>query len=317
MKRFVYVLIIMALFLFVFSACGNESHYIPQGDEMVMSVGNSTITANEFRYWISQNKQAYDQAYGPSYWNTSEGKTAGKEIISSTADYLIDRYTLINLAEDKGIGLSEEERADLEKSFDDAINDEALELLVDFGISKDDYYRINVIDEAIIEKAVNYLYSSPDILNSAKQDKELKDDYITVKQLMIKNDDGDDADANFKLTEDICSSARQGEDFDSLIEKYSESTIHEITFSPSNDNYAEYFINSAEKLGVNEVSDVLEYTDDWQSWYLIIKRVPLNEESLSEKLLDTAVDRYISAYREKLNVSYCEGLEKFTISDFS
>lgn len=290
-----------------------------ENDTDIINIGEYSVKPDEYKAWTLPSKLYYEQALDDdSFFNSFSGRKFGKELLQSINENIIGRYVCLGMADRMGIYLTDEEL----QSSRDAFESDVEAGMDTYGISDELYFRLYYSDQMREDKLLDYIYS--------ELEKEIGEEtisqYITenrltgVQQILIRNDPEDSEDDNKMLAEDILRRLERGESFYELMHQYSEDrTLVDYpdgwVLSLDDEQYAEYFIEELEALEPYETSGVIEYGDEWQSWYLIIYRIPPMEDSVKDLLLEEEVELEITGYTDDTKISYCDGFKRIQLKD--
>lgn len=156
------------------------------------------------------------------------------------------------------------------------------------------------------------------------------DKYYKAKHILIRNTDdegneltGDALAEKQKLAQELQDRINAGEDFDELMNEYSEDTG--LQFSPEgyifqdDGTYVEGFVNGVKALQPGETSK--ELVESEFGWH-IIRREPLTDENyqsmrpdLVYALTGESIDDLLNTWMEEAQIEYPEGHENLTIAD--
>ncbi len=156
------------------------------------------------------------------------------------------------------------------------------------------------------------------------------DKYYKAKHILIRNTDdegneltGDALAEKQQLAQELQDRINAGEDFDELMNEYSEDTG--LMFSPEgylfqdDGTYVEGFVNGVKALQPGETSK--ELVESEFGWH-IIQRVPLTDEDyqsmrpdLVYALTGESIDDLLNTWMEEAQIEYPEGHENLTIAD--
>ncbi len=123
------------------------------------------------------------------------------------------------------------------------------------------------------------------------------DDFIRIVQIMIRDDQGENAEDNRTLAKNLLSRAKNGEDFDSLISRYSD----DFTMTPDGYYVARYTLNekleeAAFALKVGEISEVIELGGVRH----IIKRLDKDPEYIEKHFIELQTEYFNSCFSKIL-----------------
>ncbi len=139
------------------------------------------------------------------------------------------------------------------------------------------------------------------------------DDFIRIIQIMIRDDQGENAEDNRILAKNLLARAKSGEDFDSLISKYSD----DFTMTPDGYYVARYTMHekleaTAFALEVGEISEVV----DLGGVQHIIKRLEKDPEYIETHFLELQTE-YLNSCFSNILADTAASLEIVISDDFS
>ncbi len=232
------------------------------GKDEVFRIETSVCTLPEIMVYLTNIQNRYESVYGPEIWNTNVDGVTLEQNVKDIALAQIARIKTMNLmAGQYEVELSDEEMTQAEnaaKAYYDSLNDTERELM---GVSEETI-RSLYAEFALAEKV--YRYTIKDI-NPEISDDEART--ITVQHILIKTYALDGTGKKIEYTEhakaeaykeacEVLQLAREGEDFDELIRRYSEDD--KSTYSFGKGEMDEAFETAAFNLGKDEISDVVE-----------------------------------------------------------
>ncbi len=286
-------LMLAAVCLFSAASCSSEKFASTEEEKaVVMTVGAFGVPMEIYRYFAVNYRSDYEK---------SNPDASNMEIIEYVKKYteasLLRCYAVLTLAAQHGLSLGDQHikdsvELDVKYYIEEAGgDDEYIAQLAAAGMN-DSVLRF-VLGEQTLEEQLYYKL----INNKTIDDDESViraaingDDFVRVKQILIKNDKGDDRAANLALANEACRRAKAGESFDALMAEYSEDTI----MIGNTDGYyftrgemIEDFEEACFALPVGGISDVVET----EVGYSVILRLEKD-------------DKYIAANYEKLRESY-------------
>lgn len=219
--------------------------------DVVGKVGDENIYASEFMYYLNQDKTMMEEEAGiadkstsekKKFWNAKEGNATRKQnLIDQTFSNLTDLKTLLMSAKRDNVELSQQELDGISEHIDEFIKNEGNGNIEEAervmkeknGVTIDEYRRM--YEEYTLAYFI-YLTTYPSSIKIS--DDELKEEYeknkdkyhkVVVKHVLISTNDEnrqplpEDKVAEKKiLAEQILQRAKAGEDFESLVEQYSE-----------------------------------------------------------------------------------------------
>ena len=232
------------------------------GRDEVFRIGTSGCTLPEVMVYLTNIQNRYESVYGAEIWNTSVDGVTLEQNVKDIALAQIARIKTMNLmAGQYGVALDEEEKAQTEnaaRAYYGSLNDTERALM---GVTEETI-RDLYAEFALAEKV--YRYTIKDI-NPEISDDEART--ITVQHILFKTYALDGTGRKIEYTEhakqeayreacEVLALAREGEDFDELIRRYSEDD--RSTYSFGKGEMDEAFETAAFNLGKDEISDVVE-----------------------------------------------------------
>lgn len=268
-KRIAAYLLFVVMLTGTVVGCGDGDGF---GTKVVLTTGfdrdeifrieTSTCSLPEIMVYLTNIQNRYESVYGPEIWATNVDGVTLEQNVKDIALAQIARIKTMNLmAERYQVELSGEEKAQVENAADayyGSLSDAEVEQM---GISRktiSDLYT----EFALAEKV--YQYTIKDI-NPEISDDEART--ITVQHILIKTYALDGTGKKVEYTEEAKQDAyrraaealrlaREGEDFDELIRRYSEDDKSTYSFGKGEMDAA--FETAAFNLGKDEISDVVE-----------------------------------------------------------
>lgn len=228
----------------------------------VFRIETSVCTLPEIMVYLTNIQNRYESVYGTEIWNTNVDGVTLEQNVKDIALAQIARIKTMNLMAGRyEVALSDEEKAQAEnaaKAYYSSLGSEEIEQM---GVSEktiSGLYR----EFALAEKV--YQYTIKDI-NPEISDDEART--ITVQHILIKTYALDGTGKKIEYTmqakqnayQEACEAlelAKEGEDFDELIRKYSEDD--KGTYSFGKGEMGEAFETAAFNLGKDEISDIVE-----------------------------------------------------------
>ncbi|MBD5544457.1 MAG: peptidylprolyl isomerase [Lachnospiraceae bacterium] len=282
-KKGMMVFIVLLIFLTAVTGCkkgteddGGETKVVLTtgfaADE-IFRIGKSSCMLPEIKVYLLNTKNQYESIYGARIWNTRLEDGTLEEKVKDTVIARVAQIKTMNLlAQEHEIALSEHEQK--------LVSQAALEYYQTLSAEEIEYLSAN---EQLIEQLYGEYALSDKIYYSIIQDvnPEISDDEartITVKVIFLKNYslDGEKnripyteetkADTK-KKAEEILALARSGEDFDTLINQYSED--ENSTYSFGKGEMEAVLEEAAFNLSTDAISNVVET----EYGYYIIKCV--------------------------------------------
>ena len=159
---------------------------------------------------------------------------------------------------------------------------------------EENYFLVPAVTETLEDEEKGYI----DMSEAAVA--ELAKDYRTVKHILVGYSDGLSDEEALALANDLIERYKNGEDFDALIEEYS-NDYHagtENTYTFSHGEMVAEFEETAFKLEENELSGPVRSAYG----YHIILRLPLAEDFAENYYLSAAVNKYLTDFADALEV---------------
>ena len=268
-KKIAGALLAAVMCLSVLNGCGNGDG---TGTKVVLTTGfnkdevfrieTCICTLPEIMVYLTNIQNRYESVYGTEIWNTNVDGVTLEQNVKDIALAQIARIKTMNLmAERYEVTLSDEEKAQAENAANAYYSSLGSEEIEQMGVSEktiSGLYR----EFALAEKV--YQYTIKDI-NPEISDDEART--ITVQHILIKTYALDGTGKKIEYTMqakqnayqeacEVLELAKEGEDFDELIRKYSEDD--KGTYSFGKGEMGEAFETAAFNLGKDEISDIVE-----------------------------------------------------------
>lgn len=317
LKKAATILLVTALGVGIPVGCGQSEG---SGTKVVLTTGfdkdevfrieTSACSLPEIMVYLTNIQNRYESVYGEEIWDTNVDGMTLEQNVKDIALAQIARIKTMNLmARQYGVELSDEEKAQVENAanaYYNSLNDTEKEQL---GVSEktiSDLYT----EFALAEKM--YRYTIKDI-NPEISDDEART--ITVQHILIKTYALDGTGKKIEYTEhakdeaykEACEAlalAKEGEDFDELIRRYSED--NKSTYSFGKGEMDEAFETAAFNLGKDEISDIVET----EFGYHIIKCLnTFNKEETDANKIKIVDQRRAEAFGQEYD-AYVETLTR-------
>ena len=272
-------------------------HYTPlNGDaETVLTVNGDAVAADEYSGYMLYNMQYYASMYAQmgmsDLWSNEDmAKSLGASMPEAAEQQAIYARVVMQKFNELGlkIGYNEQkEMAEIRRnSIDNTSKDAYLTQIAQFGFSDQSYQNFMYISQCY--QALNDYYFGENGANAPSDEdiqKYYEENYITAKHILIST--VDPASGETKRTDEeakkeaqsILDRIKAGEDFDTLMNEYSEDTG--LSNNPNGYTFTEgqmvtEFYDGAKALAEDEVSELVK--SDYG--YHIIKRVKLDDSQL-------------------------------------
>lgn len=272
-------------------------HYKPlnEGAETVLTVNGDAVTADEYSGYMLYNMQYYASMYAQmgltDLWSNEDmAKSLGASMPEAAEQQAIYARVVMQKFNELGLKLSYNEQKEMasvrRNSIANTGKDAYLNQIAQFGFSDQTYQNFMYISQCY--QALNDYYFGENGVNTPSDEdiqKYYEDNYITAKHILITT--VDPASGETKRTDEEAKKEAQsildrinaGEDFDTLMNQYSEDTG--LSNNPNGYTFTEgqmvtEFYDGAKALAEDEVSELVKSSYG----YHIIKRVKLDDSQL-------------------------------------
>lgn len=272
-------------------------HYKPlnEGAETVLTVNGDAVAADEYSGYMLYNMQYYASMYAQmgltDLWaNEDMAKSLGASMPEAAEQQAIYARVVMQKFNELGLKLSYNEQKEMasvrRNSIANTTKDAYLNQIAQFGFSDQTYQNFMYISQCY--QALNDYYFGENGVNTPSDEdiqKYYEDNYITAKHILITT--VDPASGETKRTDEEAKKEAQsildrinaGEDFDTLMNQYSEDTG--LSNNPNGYTFTEgqmvtEFYDGAKALAEDEVSELVKSSYG----YHIIKRVKLDDSQL-------------------------------------
>lgn len=272
-------------------------HYKPlnEGAETVLTVNGDAVAADEYSGYMLYNMQYYASMYAQmgltDLWSNEDmAKSLGASMPEAAEQQAIYARVVMQKFNELGLKLSYNEQKEMasvrRNSIANTTKDAYLNQIAQFGFSDQTYQNFMYISQCY--QALNDYYFGENGVNTPSDEdiqKYYEDNYITAKHILITT--VDPASGETKRTDEEAKKEAQsildrinaGEDFDTLMNQYSEDTG--LSNNPNGYTFTEgqmltEFYDGAKALAEDEVSELVKSSYG----YHIIKRVKLDESQL-------------------------------------
>ena len=272
-------------------------HYKPlnEGAETVLTVNGDAVTADEYSGYMLYNMQYYASMYAQmgltDLWSNEDmAKSLGASMPEAAEQQAIYARVVMQKFNELGLKLSYNEQKEMasvrRNSIANTTKDAYLNQIAQFGFSDQTYQNFMYISQCY--QALNDYYFGENGVNTSSDEdiqKYYEDNYITAKHILITT--VDPASGETKRTDEEAKKEAQsildrinaGEDFDTLMNQYSEDTG--LSNNPNGYTFTEgqmvtEFYDGAKALAEDEVSELVKSSYG----YHIIKRVKLDDSQL-------------------------------------
>ena len=274
----------------------------------VMTVDGFEVPLEIYRYVALNYRADYESAHSPDVWESAEGPALLAELNADVEGTVARLYATLSLAKDYGIDADDAYIRDavdarMKDVYEDtAENDyEAFDAYLRTYNMTDGVYRFilrnDVLAEELMAKMVERgeIPSDEESLEAALAGPE----FVRIKQILVPSDNGKSEAENEARAKELLTMAENGEDFDTLVQKYGGDLFmfnNSDGYYLARGTYHEAFENAAFSLGVGEISGVIRTDAGWS----ILKRYDKEAGYLAEHFDDLANDYMSGLYNIRL-----------------
>ncbi len=268
--------LLLCILLFI-TGCGNGGEKTKVvlttgfGKDEVFQIEGEACVLPEIMVYLTNIQNQYEDIYGSQIWEISLPGTTLEQNIKDTVLARLAQIKVMNLLAQKyEVTLDEKEEGLAQqagKMYYDSLNESER---TEMGV--DEARIVSMYEEyALADKVYRYIIKD---INPEISDDEART--ITVEHILIRTSEVDEngervaydaqkKEEAYALSKEVLAKAQAGEDFDSLIAKYSEDA--KSTYSFGKGEMESAFEKAAFDLGTDEISDIVET----ESGYHIIK----------------------------------------------
>ncbi len=317
----------MLISVLSFASCSDDKKNM----EVVGTVNGYEVHYEELRWLTMQFKDRMEETYGEGIWDDKD--TAEKyeeELKDAVYSSIISNYAILTLCDELNQNSPDGSKfIDINGESEQEIVDEYVKGTIDeFGskskfrdgleknyMTENLYRFITGID--VCESILFKYYCNLAIIDDSAQAAidYISENFIRTVHIYIENDKDDNVDENRELANALREKIGNGEDINSLIEKYSEdkSSASANGYYFGKGTYSEAYENAAFALNTDETSAVIET----YSGFYIIKRLELDMGYISANFLTGAKfkDRYLLIKMDEL-VDECKATLEFVPNEY-
>lgn len=322
----VLVLVLAICSLLTFTACGDAKVVLTTGlkaDE-VFRIGNERASSTEFLLYLTNIANQYEKVYGEELWTLQEedGTTMLDKCKNMALAQLAQVKAMKLLAEENEVALTEEEEALALAAAQEYLATLTTAEKEALGIIEGDEAEQLYCEQLLADKLYAYLIRD---VNPEISDDEAR--IITVQHILLKtytiDEEGNreelDAISGSKVlekAEEILEEALDGENFETLISKYSEDS--KSTYSFGIGDMEEAFEEAAFALATDEISKVVRTSHG----YHIIKcistldreQTDLNKEKLlvsrKQEVFGNTYNQFVANLTKQENTELVNSITK-------
>lgn len=270
--------------------------------DTVMKIGGFDVSFEHYRYLYMNIR---DELL------SSENDYTAEELDTQIRDTVmksLKHYASISeLAKNKKISLTSDDSAYIDELVNETISDygseEEFQNALREAYSTEDFFRYALELQQLETKLRSYMTSEATgelAADDATIENDVYKNFYRAKQVLIKNDNGKSKTQNLELANKILSDALSGENFDTLIEEYSEDTTGgDYCFTAG--QLLEEFENAVSSISSGEIySEVVET----EVGYHIVMRTDITED-------------YINSHFDDLRSAYLARRFNETLTEYS
>lgn len=297
--RSVLFLVAAMLSVSLICSCSNKK-------DTVMKIGGFDVSFEHYRYLYMNIR---DELL------SSENDYTAEELDTQIRDTVmksLKHYASISeLAKNKKISLTSDDSAYIDELVNETISDygseEEFQNALREAYSTEDFFRYALELQQLETKLRSYMTSEATgelAADDATIENDVYKNFYRAKQVLIKNDIGKSKTQNLELANKILSDALSGENFDTLIEEYSEDTTGgDYCFTAG--QLLEEFENAVSSISSGEIySEVVET----EVGYHIVMRTDITEDYINSHFDDLRSAYLARRFNETLT-KYSDTLE--------
>lgn len=325
------VAVLLAAVAFISVSCTEIPESTEEDLQTALVIGEYEVPFEEYYYFIMNYKYEYDNG-DDSYWDSDDidAEAIFNDMKKDTEDALLRCYATFSLAKKYGIDKDSDEIS--------KIIDESVESYIknDFGDKKNyiESLQSSFMNDSVF-RFVLLRFECDDLLNDALvASGKIKTDDSTVlsaimdgeefcraKQILIKNDPGEDPAENLKKAKEALNAASLGVDFDKLVAEYGEDTdmvLNPTGYYFTRNQLIEEFEEAAFALEIGEMSGIVE---SHLGYHIILRCEPdpdyvsVNYETLREAYLTYKYQAEVEAEMANYTVKETSVVSGLTLKD--
>lgn len=318
----------IAVFLLILLPLGGCSK-IPKSSraerEAVASLDEYEVSYEQLRYFVRNLMD--DRAAGDAdYWTEEKAEEAKEKILADAFDALRGEYAILSLSKKYGVdpdgsAIRELVSGKVESTVEGYGGEEAYAADLEAHHMTDSVFRFLTTVTVCREELFYAMLNAGDLENDEDTLRALVngDSFIRVKQILVKNDEGESPDENRARAEELRARAAAGEDFDALVDSYGE----DLFMFLNRDGYYicrgvwyKEFEDAAFALRPGEVSEVIETN----AGYSILLRCEKEDayltahfDELCEDYRDAQFSRVIEERAAAMTLTRRDALDRYTL----
>lgn len=274
MKKYIKALAALLVLLCLtalFASCSKK------GGDTVLKINGKSVSYEEYRYF---------------YMNTKSDAETEEGLLDKVASNIKNAYSVYEMAKKYKVSLSSDEL--------DEIDAYAAEIKASYGDDNkyyDELEKSYLSDYTLVKtlelqqlKSKLFTELTAELYGEINTDRDvvvadIKSNFYRATQIFISNDEGDDIEENRKLAESLYERAKNGEDFQEIIENEGEDGALKGNadgyYSAKGQRITE-FESTALSLDIGEISNVVESSLGFH----IVKRLEIEDEYIDENYDD-------------------------------
>ncbi len=311
-KTFKILNLILSLIITIsaFTGCsGRKEGYPPvwtPDKRVVMTVGVYNVTYDFYRYLFLNTKDFFDNG-DESFWQKEENN------VDLVKDYVFDSikdtYGMFTLADKYDITLSDDDKANIEsyiESSKEGMTDEEFEKSLEEAYMTKELYKfvleVQQLEYLVYEHIIN---ESSGILkfDDTSLMKAIDEDFVRATHILLTFKNEEESNTKLETANQILKKLKNGEDFETLKEQYSEDTDLKNNTDGYYFTHGEFeneFEYAAFELKEGEISEVVTT----EVGYHIIKRLPIEKEYVNKNIEALRAQYKTALYYELIEEAY-------------
>lgn len=319
-RKSLIVLIAFSLLTSVLFSCTSIPESTEEESTTVLTIGDYEVPFEVYRYFFMNYKHEYDGG-DENYWKDEsvDASEICEVIKEKTVSAVLRCYATFELCKEYGI---DPYSSEIDKIVDETVDDY---IKTEFGGKKeyvsslegaymtDSVFRFILrrfeCDKELNDKLIasGAIKTDDETVLTAIKDKDV---FCRAKQILIKNDVGEDISANLAKAKEALNAVSLGMDFDTLVAKYGEDTemiINPTGYYFTHNELIEEFEEAAFALEIGETSGIIESNVG----YHIIQRCEVDASYVKEHFDDLKESYLTWKYQEAVEVE----MAKLTVSE--